>query len=112
MATAVSQAQGLAPLITSEGRGVTDSRKYYSWWQVSADTAPKHVHQGKVYTYPCKCKASWAQRHKRSYSVAEELHGNAGIKTYSGIFVLKNPTFPKHLQITFPAAYFSVSPVP
>lgn len=110
MATAVTQAQGLAPLIMSEGSSITYSRKYCSWWQVSAETAPEHVHQGRFYTCPCECKAPWAQRHERSYSIAEELHGNAGIKTYLGIFVSKN-TSPNHLQITFPAAYFSVRPV-
>jgi len=57
------------------------------------------------------CASARLPGHQRNDSTAEELHGNVGIKSYSGIFVLKN-TSPKHLQITFPAACFSEPPVP
>lgn len=45
------------------------------------------------------------------YSIAGELHGNAGTKTHSDLFVSNKPS-PKRLQITFPAAWFSVPPEP
>lgn len=64
VATAVPQIQGLAPLITSVGSGVSSSRK--------SRTSSRHVpSQGRVYTHLWKGRARWAQRHKRSCSAAE-----------------------------------------
>lgn len=81
VATAVTQARGLALLIMSGGSSTTYSRTYCSWWQASAQPAPRLVCQGRVSTCLCKCKAPWAQRHESSYSTAEELCGCAGIQT-------------------------------
>lgn len=81
VATAVTQARGLALLIMSGGSSTTYSRTHCSWWQASAQPAPPLVCQGRVSTCLCKCKAPWAQRHESSYSTAEELRGCAGIQT-------------------------------
>lgn len=70
VATAVPQIQGLAPLITSIGSGVSSSRK-------SRSSSRRVPSQGRVYTHLWKCKAPWARR-----GAVPQQNGVTGIKNY------------------------------
>lgn len=69
VATAVPQIQGLAPLITSVGSGVSSSRKYRN----SSGRVPR---QGRVDTHLWKFKAPWPWRQERSCSAAGGHNGH------------------------------------